>query len=69
MAEKKKGRIQDHSGTLFVGCIVLGLGIGLLLDHAGVGVLIGLGVGFIVMGLFKMITGVTSVTRDKEEKS
>ncbi len=36
---------------LFVGCLILGIGIGLLFDEAGAGTLIGLGVGFILEGL------------------
>lgn len=36
---------------LFVGCLMLGIGIGLLFDQAGAGTLIGLGAGFILEGL------------------
>lgn len=45
--------MNSQSGRfVFVGCIILGLGIGMLFDHTGVGVMIGLGVGFIAMALF-----------------
>lgn len=69
MASKKRKHIADYGGSLFVGCIIIGLGIGLLLGNAAAGVLIGLGVGFIVMGLSKMITGFVSRPIDREENS
>lgn len=43
----------ESGGLAFVGCIVLGTGIGMLLDNAGTGSVIGLGVGFIAMALFR----------------
>lgn len=36
-------------GLAFTGCLILGLGIGMLFDHNTEGLLIGLGIGFIVM--------------------
>ena len=39
-------------GTIFVGCMFLGIGIGMLFGEAGVGTMIGMGVGFIVEKLF-----------------
>ena len=38
--------------SIFVGCMFLGIGIGLYFGEAGIGVLIGLGVGFIFRGLY-----------------
>ena len=40
---------------LFVGCLLLGLGLGLLLDEVAAGTLIGLGIGFIVAGVLNRL--------------
>ncbi|HHW57309.1 MAG TPA: hypothetical protein GXX15_06540 [Clostridia bacterium] len=37
-------------GLLFMGSIFIGAGIGLLFNHLAVGILIGVGLGFILMG-------------------
>jgi hypothetical protein len=42
----------ERGGVAFVGCIVLGVGIGMLFDNPGAGSLIGVGVGFLAMALF-----------------
>ena len=68
MAKGKYRHLHDYGGTLFVGCIIIGLGIGIIIGEAGAGVLIGLGIGFIVMGLSKMISGLISKQIDKEEE-
>ena len=39
-------------GVIFVGCMFLGIGIGMLFGEPGVGTMIGMGVGFIVERLF-----------------
>ena len=49
-------RMKDNStvgGVIFVGCMFIGLGIGMLYNKTAVGVILGLGVGFIVMGLIR----------------
>ncbi len=38
--------------SIFVGCMFLGMGIGMFFGETGIGVLIGLGVGFIFRGLY-----------------
>ena len=38
---------------MFVGCMFLGIGIGLLVDNVQAGTLIGMGIGFIVQKYFK----------------
>lgn len=37
---------------IIVGCLLVGLGIGMFFDEAGIGVVIGLGLGFLFTGLF-----------------
>jgi len=39
----------ERGGLAFVGCMILGTGIGMLLDNVGAGSTIGLGVGFLAM--------------------
>jgi len=41
----------ERGGVAFVGCIILGTGIGMLFDSVGAGSTIGVGVGFIAMAL------------------
>ena len=48
--KKKK---EDPAGTAFVGCLFVGLAIGMYYNQTAVGVLFGLGAGFIVMAIFK----------------
>lgn len=43
-------------GTVFVGCTLIGLGIGLLFGQPGPGVLIGIGVGFVLMGFSQPVS-------------
>ncbi|HEY8108680.1 MAG TPA: hypothetical protein VIF43_01595 [Patescibacteria group bacterium] len=47
---KNKG---DVSGVAFVGCMFVGLGIGVAFGHSNVGVLVGLGVGFLAMAVLR----------------
>lgn len=42
---------KEMSNYLFVGCIVIGLGISIATDTMPVGIFIGLGIGFILMGI------------------
>lgn len=48
-----KANNSDVSGVAFAGCVVLGIGIGVLVGAAGAGTLIGIGAGFIVMALLR----------------
>ena len=39
-------------GTIFVGCMFLGIGIGMYIGETGVGTMVGMGIGFIVESLY-----------------
>lgn len=49
-ADKKQ---KEISGYIFAGCIVTGMGISFATGTMPVGLFIGLGVGFITMGLIR----------------
>lgn len=56
MAKKEKESKSDTVGGLvFVGPLMIGLGIGMYYNQTAVGVLIGLGVGFLFFGLVKAL--------------
>jgi hypothetical protein len=55
--EKQEPKRSGVSGLVFVGCLILGLAVGLLLGNIAVGLLGGLGVGFIAMAIARYITG------------
>jgi predicted lipid-binding transport protein (Tim44 family) len=55
--EQQKPDRKGVSGLVFVGCLILGLAIGLLTGNVAVGLLGGLGVGFIAMAIVRYITG------------
>lgn len=48
-----KGIDYEAGGIAFVGCILVGVGLGLLFHQLIPGAVIGTGVGFIVMALFR----------------
>lgn len=41
------------SGTAFIGCVITGVGLGLVFDNAGAGSVLGTGVGFLVMSIMR----------------
>ena len=49
MVKKEK----DHRGYIFLACILIGLGLGILFNQTVVGVLIGVGVGFLALFIVK----------------
>jgi len=50
MDENKK-RISTIGGVLFIGCMFIGFGLGFYFNRVPTGLFIGMGVGFIAMGL------------------
>lgn len=52
------------SGSIFVGCLLLGTGIGMLFGHAGPGAVIGLGLGFILGSIGEGMRRVTKKAMD-----
>jgi len=56
MAKKKEKSKSDSAGGLvFVGCLMVGIGLGLYYGRPDVGTMVGLGVGFILFGLIKVL--------------
>ncbi len=56
MREKKeKSKSDTVGGLVFVGPLMIGIGLGIYFNQTAVGVLVGLGVGFILFGLVKAL--------------
>jgi len=55
--ENQKPKRSGVAGLAFVGCLLIGLAIGLLTGEVAVALLGALGVGFIAMGIVRAITG------------
>lgn len=51
--KKSKSKADTAGGLVFVGALMIGIGLGIFYGNAAVGTLIGLGVGFILFGLVK----------------
>ncbi len=56
-SEKQESGQSGASGVVFVGCLILGIAAGLLFGNVVVGLLGGLGVGFIGLGVMRAVTG------------
>ena len=55
-APEPKSR-KGISGVVFVGCLLLGMGIGFAVGNVVVGLFIGLGVGFLAMAIVRYKVG------------
>jgi len=53
MAKKAKKDEKKPRDLLFLACLFIGLGVGLVLGRAGTGVLIGIGVGFLAAFIYE----------------
>lgn len=51
--ERKAGREGEVGGLVFVACMFIGGGLGLAFGQAAVGWLLGMGIGFLLMGLLR----------------
>ncbi len=52
---KKEGHGYESGGMAFIGTILLGIGLGVMYGQIVAGVLGGIGVGFIIMAIFRAI--------------
>lgn len=52
---KEKSKSDTVGGLVFVGPLMIGIGFGIYFNQTAVGVLVGLGVGFILFGLIKAL--------------
>ena len=52
----KKDKKEDAAGLFIPGGLILGMGIGFLVDQLVAGLFIGLGAGFILMALVKLLS-------------
>jgi hypothetical protein len=55
MDTKEKSKSDTVGGLFFAGPLMIGLGLGIYYYQPAVGVLVGLGVGFIAYGLVKAL--------------
>ena len=51
--KKKKSKSDTAGGLVFVGALMVGIGLGIYYGQTAVGTLVGLGVGFILFGIVK----------------
>ena len=55
--EKQVSSRKGISGLVFVGCLMLGLAVGILSGEVAVALIAALGIGFIGMAVVRLITG------------
>lgn len=53
--KKIKSKADSVGGLVFVGVLMTGIGLGMNYNNAGVGTMLGLGIGFILFGLIKLV--------------
>ena len=52
---KKTSKSDTVGGLVFVGSLLIGIGLGIYFNQTATGMLVGLGVGFILFGLVKAL--------------
>jgi len=55
MKKEEKSKADTVGGFVFVGPLMIGIGLGIYYNQTAVGVLVGLGVGFILYGIVKAL--------------
>lgn len=55
MNKEEKSKADTVGGFVFVGPLMIGIGLGIYFNQTAVGVLVGLGVGFILYGIVKAL--------------
>ena len=53
MAKAQPAKHDGRAGVLFVACMFLGMGLGMLFNKTGAGTIIGLGAGFLAVFIVK----------------
>ena len=56
-SEKQKPKRSGISGLVFVGCLLIGLAIGIFTNNVAVALIGALGIGFIAMAITRYFTG------------
>jgi len=51
--QKRESKSDAAGGLVFVGSLMIGIGLGMFYGNTAVGTMLGLGVGFILFGLIK----------------
>lgn len=54
MTEEKKKSPLDISGTLFIACCIIGVGIGMAFGKVAIGAILGVGFGFAALAMLKL---------------
>ena len=53
--KKEKSKADTVGGLVFVGPLMIGIGLGISFNQTAVGVMVGLGVGFILFAIVKAL--------------
>jgi len=55
MKKREKSKSETIGEFVFVGPLMIGIGLGIYINQVAVGALVGLGVGFILFGIVKAL--------------
>ena len=51
--ENRNKEIGKIAGMIFVGCIMIGIAVGMAMHKTGIGTMIGVGVGFLASAMYR----------------